>query len=231
MTYNEIEAQVLAELNRSDIAGEVPAWVDRAYRDVMSRHNFTWMRATDVRMTQVGVYRYAMPSDFYDTEDVLLIDGTNSRELKELLINEFDAKHPNPPSDPYDRPTECSVVHGMSADGVPYVELHLWPVPDAVYTIQLRYVVTAPTLSGTAVPIIPAKYHAVLVFGALKYGFARLREYDAATFWGGEMDRLLASMIREDRELPNVRRQLADFRPTRPYGGSDHLSPFVRRMT
>lgn len=230
MIYTDIYDDIIAELNRNDISSRVSAWVDRAYRDVMSRHNFTWMKATDTQPTVVGTYKYLLPDDFYDTEITSLIDGTNSREMKELLYNEFAAKHPAPSSDAYDRPVECSVVHGLSTADVPYVELHVWPPPDGVYTLQLYYTITAPILSGVLSPIIPSKYHSVLVFGGLKYGFARLREYDAATYWGNEMDRMLAAMIKEDRELPNVARKLAEFKPSRTYGSNDYLSPFVRRM-
>lgn len=230
MNYTDIETQILQELNRTDVQSQVSAWVDRAYRYIMSRHEFSWMRADSETPTVAGVYRYPLPSDFGDTNNVLLLDGTNSHELKEYLSTEFQEKHPSPESDARDRPTECALINGMGADNIPYVELHVWPVPNIVYTLLLSYFIQAPVLAGTLVPILPSRYHSALVYGGLKFGFARLREYDAAKYWSGELEASIFTMIEEDKRQPNVQRQLREFKPGVTYGGNDHLSPFVRRI-
>ena len=231
MNYTEIFDEVKGELNRDDLDDFISSWVNRAYRDVMGREPFTWLNATAQRNTVDNVYRYELPSDFYDATEVLLLNGTESIPLNQLLIDEFDRNHPYPPSDSKDSPVDCAIHHGKE-DGTynPYNELVLWPVPDGEYVISLRYEITAPDLSGTLVPVLPPKYHQVIVFGALQHAFARLREYDAAMYWRNEKEAMISVMIREDREMPNVARALRPWRPAEVYSGNAHLNPFIRRM-
>jgi len=231
MDYAEIETQVKNELNREDLDSYIPGWVNRTYRDVMGRDVFTWLNATTERDTVAGTHRYELPGDFYEVTEILLIDGTDSRPLNQLLIDEFDRLHPYPPADAPGSPVDCAVHHGKVASTYEaYNELVTWPVADAVYTLRLRYEVTAPDLSGVLIPVIPPKYHQVLVLGALQHAFARLREYEAAMYWRNQKEQMIVVMIREDREHPNVKRQLRGFRPEQLLPGNAHLNPFIRRM-
>lgn len=230
MIYTDIETTILAELNRNDVQSRVSAWVDQAYRDIMSRYDFSWLKVIAESPTSDGVYRYELPTDFDKASKMALLDGTNSRDLVEIVPEKFVERHVLPTSDAKDRPLEYAIINGMGVDNIPYKELHLWPVPGTVYTLLNTYYIMAPTLSGASSPIIPVKYHSAVVFGGLRFGFAGLREYEAATYWKGEMESVIARMITDDRQRPNVKYVLGQFRPKYIHGGSDHLSPFVRSM-
>lgn len=230
MTHDEIVVDVAAELNRSDLNTLISKWINRVYRDVLSRHSFTWLYALATQSTVVGRFRYVVPTDFGCLRQVILVDGTSSRDLVEKDIETFNKLHPYPASDAQQRSTECAIFSGTDAESVPYKEIWLWPPPNGVYPLNVYYAIDTPALSDTRSPVIPTRHHAVLVYGSLKWGFARLREYEAAAFWNNEMEKVVATLIKEDKYAPGVSHQLGEFKPNVVIGSDDHLSPFIRRV-
>lgn len=204
MNNTEIVAQVQNEFNRPDLVSMTQQWVEDAYRDVMSREKFSWLFTTTLRTAVAGQYRYSLPSDFYSLLDLVFINGTtDSWRLKLYSMVEFDTLHPNVLEDSLDKPEDCCITTGLTPAYVPYNELLVWPAPDvSTYTFTLRYEVMSPVLSGTLTPIIPTRYHAVMVFGALKRAFARVREYEAAMYWEKQYEQMIGQMIADDRKEP-----------------------------
>ena len=172
MNYTEIAARVEAELNRPDKTSMTQGWIEDTYRDVMSREKFTWLFSTTVRNTIAGTYRYSLPNDFYSLWDLVFVNGTtDSWRLKLYSTVEFDTLHPNVLEDSLDKPEDCCITTGVDSSYVAYNELLLWPAPDSAdYTLTLRYEVVSPELSGVLVPLVPARYHQVIILGALKRG-------------------------------------------------------------
>jgi len=204
MNYTEIAAQVEGELNRPDKTLYTQRWIEDTYRDFMSREKFSWLFNTSTRYTVANQYRYALPTDFYSLMDLVFINGTtDSWRLKLYTAVEFDTLHPNVLEDTVDKPEDCCITTGLDSSYVPFSELLVWPAPDvSTYTFTLRYEVVSPALSGVLVPIIPERYHAALVFGALSRGFANLREYEAAAYWELKYEKIVTNAIVDDKKQP-----------------------------
>jgi len=204
MNNTEILSKVESEFNRPDLVSMTQGWVEDAYRDVMSREKFSWLTATTARNCAAGEYRYSLPIDFNWLLDLVFTNGTtDSWRLKLYSPVEFDTLHPNVLEDSADKPEECCITPGIDPNYAGYNELLVWPAPDVdTYMFTLRYEVNTPTLSGTLIPIIPTKYHAVIVFGSLKRAFARVREYEAAMYWEKQYESMIANMIVDDKKEP-----------------------------
>jgi hypothetical protein len=204
MNYTEIAAAHELEYNRPDKTALTPQWVEDAYRDVMSRRKFSWLYAITVRTTSPDVCRYALPSDFYSVVNVLFSDGVNSSwALNMYTAEEFDVLHPHPDEDTASKPEDGCISSSIDSMYASFSELVIWPKPDvATYTLTMKYEIIAPTLTGTVVPTIPARYHQVLVFGALHRGFAHVREYEAAMYWEKRYEQMIGRMIEDDKYTP-----------------------------
>lgn len=75
--------------------------------------------------------------------------------------------------------------------------IKLYPTPDQVYTITLRYLKTPTELSADAdVPQIPEEFQEILVLGALKRCLEFNDQYDQSAFVDVSMARLIDQMTR-----------------------------------
>lgn len=213
MTYTEIEARIVADLNRSDLTASVVGWVNDVYNDILSRRTWQWLNATTEVNTVANQYRYELPSDYGDVKSLVLVDGNNAQSLPYITVEEFDLRHPEVETDNPSTPIAFTVRHGITPAGVHYDEINTYPRADlATYVMRMWYTIRAPALSGILVPVIPPLFHAVLVFGGLELGFARLREYDAAAYWAKKKDLIFINMVNDDSKFPS-QGQLKPFSP------------------
>lgn len=73
----------------------------------------------------------------------------------------------------------------LASEGVPrhyYLtgegELHVYPLSSD--TLSVRYFATAPALSGSAVPVIPTRFHTLIVDGAVARAYENSDDYELA---------------------------------------------------
>lgn len=90
--------------------------------------------------------------------------------------------------------------------------LHLYPTPNNVFPLELRYwKLPAQLVGDTDVPAIPADYHRMLVYWALKECFAGEDDPQTAQYWTSEFNTVLAEFAADVKfpssDSPN---QLAD---------------------
>jgi hypothetical protein len=83
----------------------------------------------------------------------------------------------------------------------PDTSLIVWPIPDALYTINGEYFKRAQTMSvDTDVPLIPQKYHMIIVWRALMYYGAQENAAELFQVGQKEYSRLLSQL--EASQLP-----------------------------
>lgn len=204
MTFSEICDRVVSELNRPDMVDDVPLWVNFAYQEVLSRRDWSFLRATAERATDTTQYRYALPSDFREVKTLIYDDDTSSFELNITTNEEFDKNFPDPDSESAGTPSMSTIVYGVDdTTGAQYAEV--WfdrkPLSDS-HTLRIRYYINYGDLTSVDTPRFPARYHQILVFGGVELGMARLREYQAAQFWMAKKELLIASMVEDDKRMP-----------------------------
>jgi hypothetical protein len=213
MTYAEIEARIVADLNRSDLTSSVQGWVNDVYNEILSRRPWKWLTATTEASTVVDEYRYELPNDYGEVLSLVIVDGTNAQSIPYITVEEFDKRFPTVETDTSSVPFIFTVRHGITPAGVHYDEINTYPRADSTsYVMRLYYSIRAAELSGSVTPLIPSSFQGVLVFGGLELGFARLREYDAAAYWMKKKEILYAAMEADDKKFPS-QAQMKPFSP------------------
>jgi len=148
-------------------------WIQRAYLKVQtSQMNWRWMHATSTLALTLSQQNYAktdlVASRFgrWDPRNWVVYETaegvTDATKLVRLEYDDFEQRF----------------IHKSVSDGRPkwYAigpddSIYIAPAPDATgYTLRFRYWKSADTLSGnTDEPEIPADYHWIIVYEAMKY--------------------------------------------------------------
>jgi hypothetical protein len=144
---------------------------------------------------------YSLPSDLDRVIDIR--QTITDQQLTPVEIRAFDKVLPDPSAT--GSPFHYSVV-GMDSSN--YWQIALYPTPNAVINLQIRYLYTPADMSGTNTPVLPEKFHDMIVFAALAlYGHPYIDDtrVTEAKERGTEM---LELMKREAQPWPDKRLSL-----------------------
>lgn len=188
------------------------SWIGRAYADIQLLHE-SWLfrrgefsfstvastqnySASDASITDLAAWKY--DSDHNQLSGIRIYSSvTDEQDLIFIPWDDFRANYKYGSfRSQSGRPTIFSVKYDNTID--------LWPVPDAVYTVNGEYIKQADTLSGnTDEPIIPADFHMSIVWKALMlYGAYEGSPEDYAR-GQDEFKKILAQL--EYNQLPKMR--------------------------
>lgn len=105
--------------------------------------------------------RYSLPSDLDRIVDIRQTITDN--KLGAIDIRTFDRYLPDPTA------TGDPLYYAMvGLDSNKYWQITLYPIPDAIENILLRYLYTPADMTADGdTPVLPEKFHDILVFGAL----------------------------------------------------------------
>lgn len=85
--------------------------------------------------------------------------------------------------------------------------LRLWPTPDQVYSMVLRYWVTLPDLLSGG-PVIPQSWHEIILYGAVKRGYERTNsDLERASYFKQEYTDMLNNAVPVRAKEQKDRRQ------------------------
>lgn len=171
MNLLELRAEVLAHgFAQAQYAGRVVVYLNDALRLFARRIQFYAEEAAQTIPTVAGVATYAWPADF--GKGRYLLDTDTDRTLESVRLRALDTV----PSS-----TGRPVLYALSGPSVA-----LWPTPDAVYNLLLRYWRLPPVLVADAdEPAIPLDYHQALIYYALGRCFASEDDTQMAQYWSG----------------------------------------------
>ena len=93
--------------------------------------------------------------------------------------------------------------------------VHLWPTPDAVYNLEMRYwVLPSPLVNDTDVPVIPAHWHNLLWRYATAECYKSEDDANMGQFWTQDFERNLSMFSAEvkfpDTDTPDVAKSFWD---------------------
>lgn len=189
MTLAEIIASIQAKGFGTDTAAEQKIAVNSVYRRIHGMRRWPYLERSSTALTttigQETVSLVTLPNLMW-VDAVRLRLGTEAFEVDYL------------------QPQELRRESVLDADaGMPRYwteaagEIHLWPTPEAAYTIELDYTTTPADLAADAdVPVFDSTYHDLLVWGAVvELGF-RQRDANLMAMAKGEFNDRMVEMVR-----------------------------------
>lgn len=145
MIKSDIRDRVRQYLDRSDLDTHIDGWINDVRLDLALKYNFRYLYVDATASTTAGTERYALPTDFLGH----LVMWCGSKKLMRMHPREFDElteTNSTAEASPRVLPLEAgSSVSSTSIAAPPdyYIErgmeFDLYPTPDAVYTLTLRY--------------------------------------------------------------------------------------------
>lgn len=215
--------EVRASIQRSTAAisdARILRRINWGQEGVAAAHTFYEMRTTYAFSTVISQKAYALPARVKEVYSIRLISGSESRKLERIQEREFDKKVPYPE----DISTSKSLFYvDFSASS-----LDFFPIPDAVYSISMRYSAFPADLTLTTASTLSYK-DSLLVNLGIAHCFYLLREEEEANTWfGGIVAKLYAEAVNADSQ----REVVDNSSVARPFGIvgrqlRDYKSPFT----
>lgn len=143
-------------------------WVNLAWKDIQNlpyKWKFQWDEYSVVTIASnptIGMDGETVDSYATDTFSCYLTaTGTTDRQkIKYMGYQAFKKRYPRELQSTADRPTVVTELPGG--------DLKFYPTPDAVYTIEFEgYKKPQDLTAGTDVPVLPEKFHEIIIFKAL----------------------------------------------------------------
>lgn len=183
--FNAIKTEVLARLgNRTDLGARVERWINYAYFELIAspRFSFYELETSTAIVTVVGKNTYNLSADILNGEKIWVItslyDESNRMLLKKSHMREMERKGSSYGYTSYGqnlipgRPT-----HYARSDNV----IALFPVPDAVYVIVLRYLQRPDdAVAGDDFIGLGTEWEELLVTLSVSKGFEAIGQVDRA---------------------------------------------------
>lgn len=168
------------------LTARIVTWLDWAQIKVSRQFNFLFNTAT--ASTVASQDCYSLPSNFNTIYTIRLEDGLQSTKLTLVMPWDFDRIVPKADSLPTGRPYYY----------IPFKEsgnFTIFPIPDAVYTMRIRYAYAPAALSTDNQTSDFTDLDDILVYYATSEGFKWLQEIKDAAYWAARGDEALKDAI------------------------------------
>jgi len=204
MYMSTMESRVADYLDRSDLTTEITGWINDTVKDIATRYEFDYLFTEASASTTSGTQRYALPSDYMG--HLILMLGTKklvrltSREYDEITGDQYDLETT-------DSATVYMYTTGSSRTDEPdyYVdrgmEIDLYPIPNATYTLTMRYYSQPDDLStATSDENYISRFHPDAInFGAAWRGALFLDDADKIAHFKAAYDEAINQMIGKEK--------------------------------
>ena len=201
MTLAQMRAAVQRNLGRVGVTTTEDSDVDRIINqtireDICADHNWSAMETTTTSETTsdgVGTKTWPSPSTFKDCEwiQVRKDSSSNYRFLDELseraILDQFG-----------ELSTEEGLPYCWARSGTSY---HLRPIPDATYTLRIKYWAYPADLTSSDSNFITLYWTKLLEYGATARGLLYYGENEAAAQWMAMYRDELGKAISVDRKI------------------------------
>ena len=229
LTRTQLVARVLDSMgrsgtgtSRSGVAYSTLAidWLNFAQYRIARRYDFLFRTST--ASTIASQKCYAMPSAVKTIYGITLQNGSSSRKLTMVLQEDFDLYIPYPENATTGTPN-WYVPHKTTN------EFDLYRIPDAAYTLQMRFTYWPTELTSDAQTSDFSHMDDVLIAGAVHEGYLFIQELGDATLWEGIYTKRLQEAYDSFNDYPDWYVQSKGFSSTpMSYGvGEYYADPLV----
>lgn len=233
LTYQQMQDEALDNVAKSGVltlqsgttlATRMGTFVNRAQLWVDRKCDSLYYDFTSA--TVAGQQTYSFPSNLRRVFTLRLLDGLMSRKLTPILPWEMDQKIPN----------ASSFTQARSEFYVPYSNtftFQLFPIPDAVYTLELRASLFPSDMTNPADTSTLFQCDDAIVAYSTMFAFRWLQELKDASDWEAYANRIM----KEVNEVTDDAQQYVDWAPTMEgfsvngsgaYTGDYVNNPFIR---
>lgn len=190
--------------------------LNRSLWAVMPRFNFREKEKFGVFSTVAGTRQYSIPTSFDGLRHLSVLEPNSEQHipLKYMDVNEYE--------------TVYSEQTSLQAIPTHYVReancIRLWPTPDIIYSITIRWWITLADLSDdNTLTGLPQNWDEIVLYGALWRGYGeKNNDWSRATVAQNFQDKLINEVVPiESKEKINTKyAALQPWRP--PYNVRDH---------
>jgi hypothetical protein len=171
-------------------SGRINQYLNDALNLVCVRVNYYGEEAVYTFSTTTGTAVYNSAPDTGRIRS--LLDTGRQMELESVTIREIDRSASTQGAPAY-----------YAMDGLNF---HLYPTPDGVYSLEERYWKTpAQLVNDTDVPILPATWHRLLWYWAVRECYAAEDDAATAQYWEQQFNTALAELA-ADVKFPDTDR-------------------------
>jgi hypothetical protein len=174
-TFLELQEEVLShQFAPNKYRDLVKRWLNQAQRRLVLESEIRTEEEAEEITTIAGEATYTLPSLFARFID--LFDSETHEPLGALDLRDYDAL---PPSS--GRPSSYTAISG---------NLSLYPTPDAVYSLTLRFWRLPEDMEADSdYPEVPAAYQELLIAWAMKRAYQRENDWQEATSWEAQWEK------------------------------------------
>jgi hypothetical protein len=183
-TFKTLQDEVLAHGFDSSYRSRIKAWINEGRAVAERRVRLRTLETTLTRTTTAGATTVPLPADFMYMRGITVT--STGEELSPVSIQWMDSLVTGNASPSTGRPAYYCLDVGS---------VRLWPVPDAAYSLLLRYD-TEPTdmANDTDDPAFPADYQHILISYAIARAFRAEDDQERAASFMADYERGLAEM-------------------------------------
>lgn len=198
---NELRAH-LGDLSTAELSqADALLLLNRSYWELLDKIHFREKEAEIELPTVAGQQDYAVPDPFEAVQLISIQD--NDSKIWTNLHRLGDFAFEQDKEDGTDAAEEH--LRGFPTHYMRYgSEIRLRPMPDAVYTLKIKYWTTLDDLAVGENLTLPPAWHEVVLYGAVHRGFMRLRDFEAASEFKIMQDNLLSTsqptVAKEERD-------------------------------
>lgn len=200
MQYSTIYGGITTRVNdaSTNVTNVAKADVNMAYQDVCTRHPFSWLVALGTLTTTASqAYTQISTGGISDLWKIISVREDDTPQLLTAITMKD-----------YDR----LLAHDNTAEDIPdfYSDeiadyIYWYHTPDDAYTIYVTYWKAITELSADSdTPIVPTKYHEVLVLGGWMRTLRYLKQYAEAEAISAQYEAFIQKMIEEDSDRADM---------------------------
>jgi hypothetical protein len=189
ISYTLLKSELLAHLgiDATDLDATGTAVIDltinRAWWEVADVFDFKEKETLTTFPTVAGTRSYVIITALSETADEAIqsVSYKDPNTLEHIVV---DRTSFNWYEENYNEQTSlrAAPIKWFHYNGFMY----LYPTPDQIYTITVYHKTVLADLSGTSAPVIPQNWHEAILYGAIKRGFLRARDFTSANYWDTE---------------------------------------------
>ena len=203
--------------NRDDKDALITSWLNQSILEVAQRHGWPELEKSSTLTTAPNTKTTDKPTDMLRPVKLTLQDGSNSRPLVGILIEQYEEAWPRPETASTGRPNYYAYWDE---------DFYWYRIPDAIYTVNIKYIMVPTHFAGPTSTTELTLLDEVLVAGATYRALRSLQQYEDSRYWRTTFFELLTEAIANANQRRDTVLRMGSYQAVDPVRGDFWLFPF-----